>query len=85
MVKAIIIRGPLGIGKSTISKLVADKFDGKYYSIDDILAEHGLDKRGKNEECISKKNFIKTNELALPRIKENLENGIYTIIDGNFY
>ena len=38
----VIIRGPLGCGKTTISKLVAQKLKGKYISVDEVLEKHDL-------------------------------------------
>lgn len=78
----IIIRGPLGVGKSTISKKLAQKLKGGHISVDSVLEEHGLDKV--EGRCIPAKNFIKTNEIAIPEIKEMLTKGV-VIIDGNFY
>ena len=43
MKKVIIIRGPLGSGKTTISKLIADKINANYYSIDNVLERYNLD------------------------------------------
>lgn len=39
----VIIRGPLGIGKSTIAKQIAYKINGDYISINDVLAKNHLD------------------------------------------
>ena len=75
----IIIRGPLGIGKTTIAKKLAEKLKAEYISIDEILHENDLDKI--EGECIPLNNFIKANEIALPQI----EKGKTYIIDGNFY
>ena len=38
----IIIRGPLGCGKSTISSLLAKKLDAEHISVDIILEENNL-------------------------------------------
>ncbi len=37
MNKIIIIRGPLGVGKTTIAKLLADKIGAQYLSLDKIF------------------------------------------------
>jgi len=81
----IIIRGPLGIGKSTVARNLAKILDGEYISIDDVLAENSLDQVDENEGGIPVKNFIKGNELVLPKIKDYLDTGKIVIIDGNFY
>ena len=79
----IIIRGPLGIGKSTIAKSLAKELDAEYISMDQILEENGLDKR-ENKPCIPAKNFIKANEIILTKVKKDLEDKI-VIFDGCFY
>lgn len=86
MKRLIVIRGPLGIGKSTISKLVAKKIGGKYFSVDGVLEEHDLEKvRDEKAGCIAESAFIRTNEILLPTLKENLEKDIAVVVDGNFY
>jgi shikimate kinase len=50
----VIIRGPLGCGKSTISKELAKKINAKYFSIDKILKENNLE-NDREEGYISKK------------------------------
>ena len=39
----IIIRGPLGCGKSTVSKRLTNILNGHYIDVDEILKEQGLD------------------------------------------
>ena len=79
----IIIRGPLGIGKTTIAKKLAAKLDATHISIDSVLEEHGLDKA--NGRCIPAKNFIKANSIVLPSAKSALAREKIVIFDGNFY
>ena len=38
----IIIRGPAGVGKTTVSKKLAEIYNGHYISIDKIKSERGL-------------------------------------------
>jgi tRNA uridine 5-carbamoylmethylation protein Kti12 len=86
MKRLIIIRGPLGIGKSTISKLVAKNISGKYFSIDGILEKHDLENvRDEKAGCIAESAFIRANKILLPTLKENLEKDISVVVDGNFY
>jgi tRNA uridine 5-carbamoylmethylation protein Kti12 len=80
----IIIRGPLGVGKSTIAQSLAKRLRAQYISIDKVLEEHGLDSRG-NRPSIPAENFIKANELVLPQIKAELKKGKRVVIDGCFY
>lgn len=79
----IIIRGPLGIGKSTIAKELAKKFKGEYISIDSLLEKLKLDKI--EGDCIPLKNFLKVNMFIIPKIKEKLNKKRIVILDGNFY
>jgi len=81
----IIIRGPLGSGKSTISKKLAERLNAVYISIDAVLEENYLDKSNPDIGCIPAKNFIKANEIILPEIKKQLKGGKTVILDGNFY
>jgi len=81
----VIIRGPLGVGKTTIARKLADILDAEYVSIDTVLSEAGLDKVNEKEGCIPIQNFIKGNEMVMPKIKENLSKGKIVIIDGCFY
>lgn len=78
----IIIRGPLGIGKSTMAKALARILKAEYISFDKILEENGLDREDDN---FVPEDFIKANEIVLPKVKENLKKGKIVILDGNFY
>jgi len=74
----IIIRGPLGIGKSTIAKKLATVLKAKYISIDDVLERYNLTRI--NEDYIVD-DFIKANQIVITQIQK--EKSI--IFDGNFY
>lgn len=80
----IIIRGPLGSGKSTISNELCKRIHAEHISIDKVLDEHNLTK-DKEEGYISQKSFKKANKIIIPKIKEILNKGKPVIIDGNFY
>ncbi|MBU3912790.1 MAG: GrpB family protein [Nanoarchaeota archaeon] len=81
----IIIRGPLGIGKSTISKELAEELNAKYVSMDKILEENNLEKVSKRQGCIPARNFIKADNIILPKLKKALSSGKIVILDGCFY
>ena len=82
----IIIRGPLGVGKTAVSKALAKKLGALYVSIDEVLSENGLDRETDDDGGgIPVGNFIKGNELVLPEIKQALKRGRAVIIDGCFY
>lgn len=78
----VIIRGPLGVGKTTISKLLAQKLPAKYFSVDQILEENKLDVVDEKIGCIPSKNFLKVNQII---IQDIIKNNQSVVIDGNFY
>lgn len=83
MQRIILIRGPLGVGKTIVSRTLAEKLGASYVSIDRTLEELNLDKS--DGECIPAKNFLAAQEHVLPQIKDALDSGKNVIIDGNFY
>lgn len=80
----IIIRGPLGCGKTTISKKLAQEIGAEYFSVDKTLDENGLTSDWE-EGYISQKSFLKSNQILLPKIRDCLNKEIPVVIDGNFY
>ena len=80
----IIIQGPLGCGKSTISKALAKRIKAEHFAVDRILDEFNLTK-DKEKGFISQKSFFKANEIAVERAKKVLVDGKSVIFDGNFY
>lgn len=81
---SIIIRGPLGSGKTTVSKKLAEILSARYISIDDILDEYKL-AEDKEDGYISQRSFLRANEIAVQRAIQFLESGTPVIFDGNFY
>jgi shikimate kinase len=77
MKKIIIIRGPLGIGKSTVSKLITEKINAKYISVDKVLDENNLAPSG----GIPVENFLKANGIILEKVADSE----IAVVDGNFY
>jgi len=75
----VILRGPLGVGKTTVSRVLAKAIDATCVSIDRILDEHGLWKEGRLSE------FLGANEIAVPLARRSLANGTPVVFDGNFY
>ena len=80
----IIIRGPLGCGKSTIAKELSKILEAKCFLIDEVVDKHKLFK-DKEEGYISQNTFIKANEIIVPEAKKILNKGTPVIFDGNFY
>ena len=83
MKEIILIRGPLGIGKSTISVKLADELKAAYISIDQVLEDLGLDQA--EDEGIPLKNFLAANKHVFPSIMHELKSNRGVVIDGNFY
>jgi tRNA uridine 5-carbamoylmethylation protein Kti12 len=75
----VIVRGPLGSGKTTVSKRVAKILTARYLSIDRILDEQGLWYSGRLSE------FLRVNALAARRARVELTRGTPVVLDGNFY
>jgi predicted kinase len=75
----IIVRGPLGIGKSTVAERLAKEISGELISIDQILEEHDLWESGRASE------FLRANKIAASRAERSLAKGTPVILDGNFY
>ncbi|MEA3249470.1 MAG: hypothetical protein U9Q03_03870 [Patescibacteria group bacterium] len=81
MSRMIIIRGPLGVGKSTVSLRVAKALNADYFSVDEILVEKGLDFCD-GEPCIPLSNFVQVNDKILADIHRSRQGAV---VDGNFY
>lgn len=81
----IIIRGPLGCGKTTVAKRFSKELGAEYISVDKVLEKLGLDKAPPNAECIPLENFIKANEFIMPIAQKLLKKGKIVIFDACFY
>ncbi len=75
----VILRGPLGVGKTTVSRRLAEQIGAEYISIDRILDDEGLWVEGKLSE------FVGANRFAAQRARSRLAEGKPVIFDGNFY
>ncbi|MBN2459475.1 AAA family ATPase [Candidatus Woesearchaeota archaeon] len=79
----LIIRGPAGVGKSTISKDVARKISAEVIHFDKIMNELSLD-HIQGEKWIPLHKFLKADKMMIQKFKEILKNK-NLILDGNFY
>ena len=75
----IIIRGPAGVGKTTIAKELASNLNADYFSFDKIVEDNNLDIVVGNG--IPSANFIKANEIIIPLIIQKKR----VVLDGCFY
>jgi len=80
----IIIRGPLGCGKTTVAKALAARLSADYISVDQVLADHDLED-DKQEGFISEKSFKRANDFIVEIAKPLLDAKKPVIVDGNFY
>jgi len=85
MVFYVVIRGPLGIGKSTVSERLAKVIGAEYVSVDRILDEPGVEEWDEEAGHYSERCFLRTSELAAERARAILDRGTSVIFDGNFY
>ncbi|PIZ72845.1 hypothetical protein COY07_02770 [Candidatus Peregrinibacteria bacterium CG_4_10_14_0_2_um_filter_43_11] len=80
MKKLIVIRGSLGVGKTTVSKILARNLDVEYLSLDKIIDDNHL--VDPNADGIPLESFIKANEIILDTANESEKS---FIVDGCFY
>lgn len=80
MKKLIIIRGPLGVGKTTISKILSQRLDSDYLSLDKIIDDNHLVVPG--TDGVPLESYLAANQI----IFDVANKGEKTfIIDGCFY
>lgn len=75
----IIIRGPAGVGKTTISKELSNCIGADYISFDEIMNLNKLDTIV--GDGIPSENFVKANEIVIDMIKDKTK----VVFDGCFY
>ncbi len=80
-----IIRGPAGVGKTTIASALAKTLHGFHISIDSILAQHGLDYVPGEPPCVPEHKMLAANKIVVPVAQKKLAAGQIVIFDGNFY
>ena len=79
----LIVRGPLGSGKTALARRLTEFLDGRYISIDQILDDHQLEEW--DGDYISEHSFLDANRFAVGEAEAGLRRGTPVIIDGNFY
>ncbi|MBI4182001.1 MAG: ATP-binding protein [Candidatus Aenigmarchaeota archaeon] len=80
----VIVRGPMGSGKTTLARLLAKRLRGRYVSVDALLRQEGLDQQWEGG-YIAQKSFLRANALLAPAAKKLLREGKPVVVDGNFY
>ena len=79
----IILRGPAGVGKSTISRLLAEKIRARVIHFDEVMDELGLDYIP-GEKWIPLHKFLKADSSIIPQLRLTLKKS-NLVLDGNFY
>lgn len=79
----VIVRGPLGVGKTTVAERLANEVEGRTISIDRILEDENLEKWG--EVYITEESFLECNAYAARQARPWLADGVPVVFDGNFY
>ena len=75
----VVLRGPLGVGKTTVARKVARRLGARYISIDRILDAQGFWYDGRLSE------FLNANRVAATLASRPLAQGVPVVLDGNFY
>jgi hypothetical protein len=78
-----LVRGPLGVGKTTIATALASAIGGVRVSIDEILDRPGMEEW--EDGRITEASFLRVNEVASELARPTLERGTPVVFDGNFY
>lgn len=74
----LIVRGPLGAGKTTVATALAKAIPGRVISIDDILETLLWD--GGSEAL-----FLEANKVAAAQAHDAFQHVRAVVVDGNFY
>jgi predicted kinase len=76
--RLIVLRGPFGVGKTTVARALAERLGAGTVSIDRLLERFPWD--GGSESL-----FLRTNRPAARRARALLARGRSAIVEGNFY
>jgi len=80
----VIIRGPSGVGKTTISKNLAKKLQVEVIHYDKIMKNLGFEYI-LGDKWIPLYKFIEADKIMIPNFQHKIGKGTNLILDGNFY
>ena len=79
----IIVRGAAGVGKSTVSRMLAKRIRADVVYFEKIMKSYGLDFIP-GDKWIPLEKFLKAHDKIVPELREKLR-GTNLVIDHNFY
>jgi len=79
----LIVRGPLGVGKTTVSRSLGRAESAGVVSIDRVLEENSLEEW--DTDRVALRSFLRANAFAVDQTHRNLRARRSTIVEGNFY
>lgn len=79
----MLLRGPLGVGKSTVARRLARVIGGRPWSIDAVLEEEHLEVW--DDDRISLGSFLRANTTVVSEARAVIARGTPAIVEGNFY
>ena len=79
----VILRGPLGSGKTTLAERLVQRLNGRVVSIDRLLEAHDLEQW--EDDYISERSFLQANGFAIAEAEPWLRRRTPVVFDGNFY
>ena len=79
----LLLRGPLGVGKSTVASRLASVLGGVCVSVDAILEEERLEVW--DNDRVSLQSFLNVNTVVVERARACLATGTPVVVEGNFY
>ncbi|HTT26617.1 MAG TPA: AAA family ATPase [Thermoplasmata archaeon] len=79
----LVLRGPLGIGKSTVAAALGRRRQARVISIDQILEDEGLEEWGVDRVAL--RSFLRANQTAASAARAASAAGVPCVLEGNFY
>ena len=81
----LVVRGPLGAGKTTVAHAVARRLGAHVVSVDDILEKHHLEIWDTRRDRVALASFLRANAIIARTVRSELGAGRSVVVEGNFY